>query len=110
VKVEAVGCIDGIATFKVTNGGKPNEGDMQGPVEYRLLVNGILVLKVSDQLILKGGEERIFTFGGYTGKIRLEVDQRPGHPGNSRPNAEVTCETVSDGDVGTPIPTPDYDS
>jgi len=110
VRVEAVNCNAGTATFNVYNTGEFGEGDMEGPVEYRLLVNGMLILKVSDQLILEGEEVREFSFTSYVGTVRLEVDQRPGHPGNSRPNAELTCEATpeptSDGSVETPIPTP----
>ena len=75
---------------------------MDGPTNWRLTVDGNIV--DSGTLQLKGGELIIMTFGPYDGlKVILYVDQRPGHPGNSQPQADLTCSAP---DTKTPIPTP----
>ncbi len=96
VNVEGYCDVDnGNAVFTVENTGDPGEGNMEGPVEWRLFENGTQVQTGSLQI--DGGEIQEMIFPGIEGKLRLEVDQRPGHPGMSRPNAEV--EECSGGDA-----------
>lgn len=79
------------ANFTITNTGDPGEGDMDGPTEYRLFVNGASTEAGTLQLL--GGSDMIIPQEGELGDVlRLEVDQRPGHPGNSAPNADVTLD------------------
>jgi hypothetical protein len=88
VKVSAGGACsaDGSASFNVTNGGSA----MSGPVSWRVYVDGALVQ--SGSITLGAGETIVMTFGPYPGgTVRLEVDQRPGHPGSSNPRASVSC-------------------
>lgn len=91
-------CQDNLnAVFTITNTGDSGEGDMDGPSEYRIYFNDTLSIVSSFQIL--GGESIEVsqeTFG-YT--LRLEADQRPGHPGNSHPNAVVeNCgEGIVDG-------------
>jgi len=80
-------CAAGQAVFTVRNTGDAGGGDMQGPVEWRLYVDG--QLSQSGTLQLKGGEVTLLTFAFQGTKMRLEVDQRPGHPGSSQPRADV---------------------
>jgi hypothetical protein len=101
VRVTGQCLVTGQAQFTVTNTGDPGEGDMDGPTNWRLTVDGNPV--ESGTLQLKGGESITMTFGPYDGlKVILYVDQRPGHPGSSQPQAAVTC-SVPDGK--TPVPT-----
>ncbi len=86
---------NGNPSFSVTNTGEPGGGDMQGPVEWRLYellpggVNGQLLEQGSIQLT--GGETQTLTFPQHADKsLRLEVDQRPGHPGFSEPRADIS--------------------
>ncbi|MCI0710211.1 MAG: hypothetical protein L0154_08615 [Chloroflexi bacterium] len=79
------------ASFIVTNTGDPGGGDMDGPVEFRLFVNDVLV--ETGTLQIPGGSTASVDYEGVESDVvRLEVDQRPGHPGNSHPNAEVTLD------------------
>lgn len=80
-------CDDSLACFTVTNTGDPGNGDMDGPTPWRLYINGILVQSGTVQI--NGGQDTVLCFPANGNTIRLEVDQRPGHPGNSRPNDVV---------------------
>mgnify|MGYP001186185229 CR=1 FL=1 len=85
VEGECVG--DSLICFTITNTGDPVEGDMQGYSDYRLYQNNVLVENGTFQL--EGGEilEMCWPATGMT--LRLEADQRPGHPGNSHPQESI---------------------
>ncbi len=85
VEGECVG--DSLICFSITNTGDPGDGDMTGTSEYRLFEDNILVESGTFQL--NGGEtiEMCWTATGTT--LRLEADQRPGHPGNSHPQESI---------------------
>jgi uncharacterized repeat protein (TIGR01451 family) len=57
---------------------------MTGPSEFRIYIDGVLVYTGSFQI--NGGATYTVQFPATGGTIRFEADQRPGHPGNSRPN------------------------
>jgi len=85
VEGECVG--DSLVCFTITNTGDPGDGDMQGYSDYRLYQNNVLVEYGTFQL--DGGEsvEMCWPATGMT--LRLEADQRPGHPGNSHPQESI---------------------
>lgn len=88
---------DSLVCFSVTNTGDFGDGDMDGTSIIRIYEDDILIDSMSFQLV--GGEslELCFEANGHT--IRLEADQRPGHPGNSHP--QTTIELC--GESGEPI-------
>jgi uncharacterized repeat protein (TIGR01451 family) len=78
-------CVNGnTARFVIHNTGSPSNGNMAGVSEYRIFVDGLLVFTGTFQIA--GGADFIVAFPATGGIIRLEADQRPNHPGNSRPN------------------------
>ncbi|PCJ86025.1 MAG: hypothetical protein COA57_06685 [Flavobacteriales bacterium] len=87
VAVEGECVDDSIACFTITNTGDPGTGDMQGPSDYRIYENNILVDSGAFQLA--GGDSTVICRPANGNTIRLEADQRPGHPGNSQPQAHV---------------------
>ncbi|MBI4646313.1 MAG: T9SS type A sorting domain-containing protein, partial [Bacteroidia bacterium] len=90
-------CIqDSIAYFLIINTGDPGEGNMQGSSEYRIFADGVLAQTGTFQLAGGDSLELIIDAKGAT--IRVEADQRPGHPGNSHPNDVVeACGTNVNG-------------
>jgi len=78
---------DSLACFTITNTGDPGEGDMQGTSEYRIYENNILVHTGTFQI--DGGNGLMICWPANGNTIRLEADQRPGHPGNSHPQDNV---------------------
>lgn len=81
-------CInDSLLCFTVTNTGAAGSGDMQGPTDWRVYENGTQTS--SGTLQLCGGCDTVLCFTGNGNTIRFEVDQRPGHPGNSLPSATI---------------------
>ena len=88
-------CIDSDAVFTITNTGDPGDGDMDGPSEYRVYRND--VLEDTQNFQLEGGESLIVTVSANGDTIRLEADQRPGHPGTSQPQATVEDCGCDDG-------------
>ena len=78
---------DSLACFTVSNSGSPTNGNMQGPTDWRLYENGILATSGTVQLC--GGCDTTMCFPANGNTLRLEVDQRPGHPGNSHPNTTL---------------------
>lgn len=90
-------CADSAAQFVVCNSGVVGGGDMQGPVEYRIYVNDSLFHTETLQLLGQDCDTINVSACGNT--IRIEVDQRPGHPGHSRPRATVEGCGSSCGDV-----------
>ncbi len=93
VSVEGTCVNDSLACFTITNTGDPGNGDMQGTSEYRIYENNMLVSTGTFQL--NGGDSTIICWPANNNTIRLEADQRPGHPGNSNPQYNV--ELCGDG-------------
>jgi len=86
-------CLKGVITFYVENTGTE---PMSAPTAWRL-TDGSGALLTQGTIQLAGSEVRTLTFPEYEGQtVRLNVDQRPGHPGSSQPNASV------EGCLGTP--------
>ena len=96
VEGECVG--DSSACFTIYNTGDPGSGDMQDSSEYRIYENNVLVF--TGQFQLTGGDSLIVCRVTNGNAIRLEADQRPGHPGNSHP--QETIEDCGD-DTGTSL-------
>ncbi|MBI4648429.1 MAG: hypothetical protein HY738_18060, partial [Bacteroidia bacterium] len=78
---------DSLACFTIYNTGDPGDGDMDGTSEYRIFSNNILVYTGTFQIA--GGDSLVICWAACGNTIRLEADQRPGHPGNSHPQANV---------------------
>ena len=94
------GCQNDTAFFTVQNTGSPGNGNMTDPTPYRVYENGILVFTGTLQLC--GGCNTVIAWPANGNTIRLEVDQRPGHPGNSQPNETVSgCGGSSSASGGT---------
>ncbi len=81
-------CQSGVAVFTVRNTGKAGEGNMVSSTQYRIIVDGVIVETGSVQLT--GGSSIQITYSG-TGTVTLEADQQTGHPGQSQPQATVSC-------------------
>ncbi|MDX2076963.1 MAG: PKD domain-containing protein [bacterium] len=79
-------CLKGVITFYVENTG---ENAMSAPTPWVLTdANGATL--TTGEIILAGRETKTLTFPEYAGQtVRLNVTQRPGHPGSSQPNALV---------------------
>jgi hypothetical protein len=98
--IEVTGsCRNGYAVFKIANGGDPVEGDMDAPSEYRIYRNGLL--ESTHPFQLDGGKSLTVSVESNGDTIKLEADQRPGHPGKSKPNAIIEDCGGSE-DEGTP--------
>ncbi|MFH1320985.1 MAG: PKD domain-containing protein [Bacteroidota bacterium] len=78
---------DSMACFTIYNTGDLGTGDMQGAAEYRVYENNILVYTGTFQL--NGSDSTVICWPANSNTIRLEADQRPGHPGNSHPQDNV---------------------
>ena len=78
---------DSLACFIINNKGSNVNGNMQGSSDYRIFVNNSLAYTGSFQLA--GGDSIIVCWPAQGNTIRLEADQRPGHPGKSKPNDEI---------------------
>ncbi len=74
---------DSLACFTIYNTGDPGIGDMLGSSEYRIYENQTLVFVDTFQIL--GGDSLVVCWPTNNNTIRLEADQRPGHPGNSLP-------------------------
>ncbi len=96
VEGECVG--DSSACFTIYNTGDPGSGNMLGPSDYRIYENNVLVY--TEQFQLAGGDNLVVCWATNGNAIRLEADQRPGHPGNSHP--QETIEDCGD-DTGTSL-------
>jgi len=98
---------DSIVRFVIHNTGVFGNGDMDGPSEYRVFIDGGLVVTSNYQI--QGGKDLILDFPANGQTIRLEADQRPGHLGLSRPNDVVeACGVIILGSVASQ-PTDDED-
>lgn len=76
-------CANDSVIFTITNTGS----DMQDSSEYRVFVNDTLIY--SANFILKKEEAFMVSIPGEGNTIRLEADQRPYHPGYSRPRSTI---------------------
>ena len=100
-------CInDSAACFKIKNTGT---GNMLAPSTYRLLQTNQVILTATFQI--NAGDSVVFCFLGNGNTLRFEADQRPGHPGNSHPYAEVVhCGSPDKNpSVAGNLPTDDID-
>lgn len=78
-------CIsDSLVCFTITNAGT---GNMAAPTQWRLFTNA--VLDDSGMVQLCAGCDTLICFTGGGNTLRMEVDQRPFHPGSSFPAAVV---------------------
>lgn len=101
LKVEGE-CVGDSVRFVIYNTGDAGDGDMDGSSPYRIYVNDTLVLTSSLQI--NGGDSLVIMVNACGNTIRLEADQRPGHPGHSHPRATVegcgsSCGQVTMGHV-----------
>jgi uncharacterized repeat protein (TIGR01451 family) len=81
-------CIsDSIVRFVIYNTGSSSNGNMTAPSFYRVYKNGMFAFSNSFQIA--GGDSLAILVPTSGETIRLEADQRPGHPGNSRPNETI---------------------
>lgn len=96
VKVEGQCILDSVAQFTITNTGEPGNGDMDAPSQFRIYADNELVHTGQFQLI--GGQTQTIKVDALGMTIRLEADQRPGHPGKSRPRE--TIEGCGEGNGG----------
>jgi predicted RNA-binding protein with TRAM domain len=102
LEVTAV-CEGETAVFTIRNTGEAGDGDMRAPTSYRLIVDGQVV--ESGPVQIGGGATMQIRWSGG-GTVTLEADQQTGHPGNSRPNATLTCTApVEPTDPPTTVPT-----
>ena len=106
--VEILGYCDGdsLVCFTVYN---TAGGNMAGPTDWRLYENGTLVANGTLQLCATCDTTMCFPANGNT--IRLEVDQRPGHPSISTPSAtvELCGQPNSANNLVNIFPMPDQD-
>ncbi len=109
VAVEGSCVGDSSACFTIYNTGDPGTGDMDGPSEYRIYENNILVSTGTFQIA--GGDSSVICWAANGNTIRLEADQRPGHPGNSHPqdNIEMCGDSLFVTGQITVIPEDDED-
>jgi len=87
VSVEGECTGDSAVCFIIYNTGSPVNGNMQGPSEYRIFEDNILVYTGNFQL--NGGDSLVICWTANGSTIRLEADQRQGHPGNSHPQESI---------------------
>lgn len=81
-------CIENyLASFLISNIAEAGIGDMDGSSEYRIFANDTLIYFGNFQL--HGGEDIEISQVTNGRAIRLEADQRPGHPGFSTPQETV---------------------
>jgi uncharacterized delta-60 repeat protein/uncharacterized repeat protein (TIGR01451 family) len=86
VRVEGA-CVNDTVKFVIFNTGSAGEGNMAAPSEYRIYADNALIETGTFQLA--GGDSIVITFVSGGSTIRLEADQRAGHPGKSKPRASV---------------------
>lgn len=101
---------DSLACFTIFNEGEVSNGDMEGPSEYRIYANDTLVYVDTFQLNGQASIEICWLTEGRA--IRLEADQRPGHPGSSQPQEIIeNCGDETGTSLGYVVTTPldDYD-
>lgn len=92
-------CEDGTIMLSVLNHGS----DMAGPTTYRIYRNDNLIESGEIELPANVSAEWFYNDGAT---YRLEVDQRPGHPGSSNPRATVeSCQALTPTATHTPTNT-----
>lgn len=84
IKVDSY-CLEDTVHFTIQNVAPMGTGDMLCYSMVRIYLDGVLFR--TDSVQLAGGESFTFSFPGNGQTWRLEADQHPLHPGNSRPNA-----------------------
>ncbi|MDQ3190654.1 MAG: T9SS type A sorting domain-containing protein [Bacteroidota bacterium] len=95
-------CISDTVVFVIYNTGDFGDGDMDGPSEYRIYANNALMQTVPFQL--NGGDSLVVSVVSGGATIRLEADQRLGHPGNSQPRETIeACGTSTTGTFTTGV-------
>jgi uncharacterized delta-60 repeat protein/uncharacterized repeat protein (TIGR01451 family) len=77
-------CYGGEVNFLIVNDGT---GDMADSLDYRIFANDTLIF--IGKYKLKSKDSLSVTYPGNGEAIRLEADQHPLHPGNSRPRATI---------------------
>lgn len=88
IKVDGYCLNDSLAHFIIYNEGN----NMTASSEYRIFINNALSKTQTFQL--NSGDSLVIDVVACGKTIRLEADQRPGHPGNSHPRATVeNCGT-----------------
>lgn len=100
VVIEAGICIEGDTTFAVWNHGQA----MQGSVEWRVYLDDVLF--DSGYVQMTADERLVWNYTVSGDKLHFEIDQRPNHPGNSRPNITVgLTNCIKPVPTETPTPT-----
>lgn len=98
-------CDGDTAVFTIRNTGEPGNGDMVSPTQWRLYVSNVLIN--TGEVLLNGGASMEVRYADG-GRARLEADQQVGHPGHSRPKAEIKCghkATATFTPTDAPVPT-----
>ncbi|MER2999385.1 DUF7619 domain-containing protein [Pontibacter populi] len=91
-----------VATFAITNNG---EGDMPDSTSYRMYANYTLLKK--GKVKLAKGASALFEVPANVATYRIEADQVPHHPGDSRPAVSIQPSTIPTGNIlanTAPIP------
>jgi len=65
---------------------------MMGSTVWTLYVNGVASETGFIQLVAGETSTKIFTGAAYVGDLRMVVNQRPGHPGSSQPQASFNTD------------------
>lgn len=78
---------DSLVQFIINNVGELQKGDMTDSSEYRIYVNNAFAFK--DKFKLDAGDSLQIEFPALGKTLRLEADQRPGHPGFSSPQKTI---------------------
>lgn len=81
-------CDGGLPSFYITNTG----ASMTGSTAWTLYVNGVASETGFIQLVAGETSTKIFTGAAYVGDLRMVVNQRPGHPGSSQPQASFNTD------------------
>jgi len=81
-------CDGGLPSFYITNTG----ASMTGSTAWTLYVNGVASEAGFIQLVAGETSTKIFTGSAYVGDLRMVVEQRPGHPGSSQPQASFNTD------------------
>ncbi|MBI4646869.1 MAG: T9SS type A sorting domain-containing protein [Bacteroidia bacterium] len=86
IEVEGFCNGDSLVCFTIYNTGEAGDGDMSGISIYRVYTDNIMFDTGTFQIT---GDSLIKCYPATGQTIRFEADQRPGHPGNSHPNAVI---------------------
>ncbi|MFW6302970.1 MAG: DUF7619 domain-containing protein [Bacteroidales bacterium] len=108
VMVEGECLGDSLICFTITNTGDPGDGDMAGTSDYRLFEDNVLIEDGTFQL--NGGEIMQMCWAATGTTLRLEADQRPGHPGNSHPQESIELCGSPENSMGQVMSVPQDDA